>query len=215
MPIYYPPSGGGTLPIAESDVTSLVSDLALKSPLASPTFTGTVTLPSAVPGSYRTGIPYLSGYTFDPRAGMTVTAWPFASRGFFVRPQGIKKTACTSIYLAPGTSSGSVSVGVYASTGSGTAAVPTGNALSSGSAACPTGNQISAITIAAQDIDPDSHWLYLMVDNTTATLAKVSLANDSMGWAICRSFAGTAVSVPVNGFAISANATYLPWIGYG
>ena len=32
--------------IAESDVTSLVSDLAAKAPLASPTFTGTVTLPS-------------------------------------------------------------------------------------------------------------------------------------------------------------------------
>ncbi len=42
------PAGGGgaTVPIAESDVTSLVSDLALKAPKASPTFTGTVTVPA-------------------------------------------------------------------------------------------------------------------------------------------------------------------------
>lgn len=37
-----------TIAIAESQVTSLVSDLALKSPLASPTFTGTVTTAAAV-----------------------------------------------------------------------------------------------------------------------------------------------------------------------
>ncbi len=35
------------LPAAESDVTNLVSDLALKAPKASPTFTGTVTIPNA------------------------------------------------------------------------------------------------------------------------------------------------------------------------
>jgi hypothetical protein len=34
------------LAITESDVSGLVSDLALKAPLASPTFTGTVTLPA-------------------------------------------------------------------------------------------------------------------------------------------------------------------------
>lgn len=38
--------GGVTLPIAESDVTGLVSDLALKAPLASPAFTGAPTAPT-------------------------------------------------------------------------------------------------------------------------------------------------------------------------
>lgn len=37
---------GSDIVITESQVTSLVSDLGLKSPLASPTFTGTVTLPA-------------------------------------------------------------------------------------------------------------------------------------------------------------------------
>ena len=36
---------------AESDVTSLVTDLGLKAPIASPTFTGTVTAPTVVPSS--------------------------------------------------------------------------------------------------------------------------------------------------------------------
>lgn len=44
---YLKSSGGVWVPasIAESEVTGLVSDLALKAPIASPTFTGTVTLP--------------------------------------------------------------------------------------------------------------------------------------------------------------------------
>jgi hypothetical protein len=39
-------SASNTLTVAQSAVTSLVSDLALKAPLASPTFTGTPTLPT-------------------------------------------------------------------------------------------------------------------------------------------------------------------------
>lgn len=39
-------AGATSIQIAESQVTGLVSDLALKAPLASPTFTGTVTLPA-------------------------------------------------------------------------------------------------------------------------------------------------------------------------
>jgi hypothetical protein len=42
--------------IAESDVTSLVSDLALKAPLASPTFTGTPAAPTAPGGTNTTQI---------------------------------------------------------------------------------------------------------------------------------------------------------------
>lgn len=41
----------GSLPIAESDVTNLVTDLAAKAPLASPTFTGTPSLPTGTTAS--------------------------------------------------------------------------------------------------------------------------------------------------------------------
>ncbi len=43
--------GGISVPIAESDVTNLVTDLAAKAPLASPTFTGTPSLPTGTTAS--------------------------------------------------------------------------------------------------------------------------------------------------------------------
>jgi len=49
-PSTFPP----TLPIAQSGVTNLVSDLALKAPLASPTFTGTPAAPTATAGTSTT-----------------------------------------------------------------------------------------------------------------------------------------------------------------
>lgn len=45
-----------TLPIAESDVTNLVSDLALKAPLASPALTGNPTAPTPTAGDNDTSI---------------------------------------------------------------------------------------------------------------------------------------------------------------
>jgi hypothetical protein len=47
-------SGSGLTGIPQSGVTNLVSDLALKSPLASPTFTGTPAAPTASPGTSTT-----------------------------------------------------------------------------------------------------------------------------------------------------------------
>lgn len=44
-------SASNTLTIAQAAVTSLTTDLALKAPLAGPTFTGTVTLPTGVTGA--------------------------------------------------------------------------------------------------------------------------------------------------------------------
>ncbi|HEU0042797.1 MAG TPA: hypothetical protein VFQ15_10640, partial [Jiangellaceae bacterium] len=46
-PATFPP----TLPITQGDVTSLVTDLAAKAPLASPTFTGVPAAPTAAPGT--------------------------------------------------------------------------------------------------------------------------------------------------------------------
>ena len=47
-------SASNTLTVAQSAVTSLVSDLALKAPLASPTFTGTPTLPTGTIATTQT-----------------------------------------------------------------------------------------------------------------------------------------------------------------
>jgi len=52
VPATFPP----TLPIPESGVTNLVSDLALKAPLASPGLTGVPTAPTASPGTSTTQI---------------------------------------------------------------------------------------------------------------------------------------------------------------
>lgn len=49
-------AGNTTIAIAQSAVTSLVSDLALKAPLASPTFTGTPAAPTATGGTNTTQI---------------------------------------------------------------------------------------------------------------------------------------------------------------
>lgn len=49
-------ANGTSLPIAQSDVTGLVSDLAAKAPLASPTFTGTPVAPTPSAGDNSTKI---------------------------------------------------------------------------------------------------------------------------------------------------------------
>lgn len=54
--ILAPGGGGVSLPIAESDVTGLVSDLAAKAPLASPALTGTPTAPTPSSGDNSTKI---------------------------------------------------------------------------------------------------------------------------------------------------------------
>ncbi len=51
----------GSVTLAEADVANLSSDLALKAPLASPTFTGTVTVPTPVNGTDSTTKTYVDG----------------------------------------------------------------------------------------------------------------------------------------------------------
>lgn len=54
---------------AQSDVTSLTSDLALKAPLASPTFTGTPAAPTAAPGTNTTQLASTAYVTAAVAAG--------------------------------------------------------------------------------------------------------------------------------------------------
>lgn len=50
-------AGSDPVTLAQSQITNLTTDLAAKAPLASPTFTGTVTIPA---GSSISGVPYLA-----------------------------------------------------------------------------------------------------------------------------------------------------------
>ena len=69
---------GVTLPIAESDVTNLVADLALKSPLASPVFTGQVKIPDTVDGAGAGKLELIESY-IAPSTASTKT-FTFAAR---------------------------------------------------------------------------------------------------------------------------------------
>lgn len=60
--------------IAQSEVTSLVSDLALKAPLASPTFTGTVTVPTPSVGTAAATKDYVDSVV----SGTSSAPWIFA-----------------------------------------------------------------------------------------------------------------------------------------
>jgi hypothetical protein len=70
-PATFPP----TLPIAESDVTNLVSDLALKAPLASPTFTGDPKAPTPAASDNDTSV---ATTAFVKTAVAGVTSFPEA-----------------------------------------------------------------------------------------------------------------------------------------
>jgi len=76
-PSTFPP----TLPIAQSGVTNLVTDLAAKAPLASPTFTGTPAAPTPATGSNGTQLAttaFVKVQGYAPLASPTFTGVPTA-----------------------------------------------------------------------------------------------------------------------------------------
>lgn len=73
-------SGSTSIQIAESQVTNLVSDLALKSPIASPTFTGTVTTPAFnLSGQTVSTVPYLDASKNLVSSSVTPTELSYVS----------------------------------------------------------------------------------------------------------------------------------------
>jgi hypothetical protein len=77
------------LTIAESQVTNLTSDLALKAPLASPTFTGTVTIPT---GATVTS-PNISGATLSGTTTATSGTIAFGTNANAITAYGVTITA--------------------------------------------------------------------------------------------------------------------------
>lgn len=72
---------GGFAAIAESDVTSLVSDLAAKAPLASPALTGTPTAPTAAGGTNTTQIATTAFVESAVAAGVSGVTLPATDAG--------------------------------------------------------------------------------------------------------------------------------------
>jgi hypothetical protein len=64
--------GGVSLPIAESDVTGLVADLAAKAPLASPALTGTPTAPTAAANTNTTQLATTAFVTAAVASGLAI-----------------------------------------------------------------------------------------------------------------------------------------------
>lgn len=114
--------------LAESDITGLVSDLSLKAPIASPTFTGTVTIPSgAVLGTPASGVATnLTGTASGLTAGNVTTnanlTGPITSTGNATSIASQTGTGTTFAMSASPTftgtlTAGDISVGAVSATG--------------------------------------------------------------------------------------------------
>lgn len=96
-------STNNTLAVAQSAVTNLTSDLALKAPLASPTFTGTVVLPTAtsIGNASSTEIGYLDGVTSAIQTQLNARLAEPASNGIAVRTADNTATARSIAVSSP------------------------------------------------------------------------------------------------------------------
>lgn len=113
--------------------------------------------------------------SFDPRITSTLTALSNANDVVYHRAKGAKAGA-TGLYVYVGTSSGNISVAVFANNGSATlAARPSGNRkATSGAVACPAGNDFTFVPFLASTDIAIGDWLALSCDNTTATFLRSS-----------------------------------------
>ena len=135
-----------------------------------------------------------------------LAAFGSASRGAWVRMTGYERSA-TGLYVYVGTSSGNISVAVYANNGSnGTAARPTGAPkATSGTVACPTGSTISLVSFSAPTEIVQGDWAFLSCDNTTATFAKSAMTFPGAGKSYLAATSHPAPTVP------SLTAAYDGW----
>jgi len=143
-PATFPP----TLPIAQSGVTNLVSDLALKAPLASPVFTGNPTAPTPTAGDNDTSIATTAFVTAALAAGASISVGitppgsPSANQLWWNTDAAVGGGTMYIYYdsfwvpASPGVGSGSVVQTVSTQTG----------AFATGTATTPIDNTIPQIT---------------------------------------------------------------------
>jgi hypothetical protein len=101
-------ASGGTdaVTLAQSQITSLTTDLAAKAPLASPTFTGTVTIPA---GSSISGVPYLATANTFTGGVQQITTASAATKGLIVKATTSQTANLQEWQNSGGTAVGSVS----------------------------------------------------------------------------------------------------------
>lgn len=207
-------SSVGITGLAESAVTNLVSDLALKAPLASPTFTGTpaAPTPSANDNSTKlattayvdtkTGLvldSYASGrYYTSPATPLGVATFTFANANLHYCPVWVPH-AVTAVKLAInvtiGGGAGSVHrLGLYASTATGQ---PGALILDAGTVAT-TGTGNITITIS-QAVAAGLYWVAVVQQGAPSPTASLSY------------YQATTFNVPPPGF--TADSTFFQ-IGY-
>ena len=145
--------------------------------------------------------------TIDPAHATNLAAFGGANRGAWVRLYGPDDPSCPGLYLYVGTSSGNISVAVYANNGSrGTAARPTGAPkATSGAVACPTAGAISLVSFTAPTEIVQGDWAFLSCDNTTATFAKSAMTFPGAGKSYLAATSHPAPTVP------SLTAAYDGW----
>jgi hypothetical protein len=149
--------------IAQADVTSLVTDLAAKAPLASPTFTGTVTIPtpSAADNSTKAAsTAYVQGElaSYAPKASPTFTGTPAApTAGAGTNTTQLATTAFVTAAVAAVAAGTPTYVGVRV-TNSANQTIATGTA--------------TAVTFDTEQYDPNG--MHSTVSNTSRLTCQVA-----------------------------------------
>jgi hypothetical protein len=189
------PNGSAAAPtfraLVEADVTNLVSDLALKAPLASPTFTGTVTAPLTTAGVVTTtsgGV--LSSVATVPYGYLPVgTAASTIAAGNDARLTGMPQLAKTASYTLALADAG-YHIYFTGSTASQTITIPLNSSI-----AFPIGSVITIVNLA------------------TVSLGIAITAGDSLY------LAGTGLKTPLvlaaNGMATLLKVENQKWIASG
>ncbi len=182
----------GTPTIAEADVTNLVTDLAAKAPLASPAFTGTVTLPITTMGD---GSNISFGTTTGTKIG-TATGQKFAFYNStpIIKPTGNILTALTNLGLVttPTIAESDVTSLTSDLALKAPLASPTFTGTVGASVIAATGNVTAANLIQSKSITFDGGGSVITVANSAVTFS-LPVGATIVGWDLTADASGSMV----------------------
>lgn len=144
-------------------------------------------------------------FAFHPSHGASAVAWPSANAGFFVHiDHMVAPHLATGVRIGNGTPSGNAKVGLYSSDGTTLTQV----VLSASTALTGTNVTQDIPFTAVTQVTPSAiqdYWLFLAVDNGTATIVRASVGVASgiaTGFKVAGSVA-TMFTTPATSQAIS------------